>query len=106
MLAARGRSCRRAGAQETTGPGNAGGRVRRRAIQPPSSPRRAPRLLEKLRETLAVRHYARRTAGTYEQWVRRFLRFHGLRPPREMGQEEIKAFLTHLAVEERVSASS
>jgi hypothetical protein len=53
-----------------------------------------------------VRHYARRTAGTYEQWVRRFLRFHGLRPPREMGQEEIKAFLTHLAVEERVSASS
>jgi len=53
-----------------------------------------------------VRHYARRTAGTYEQWVRRFLRFHGLRPPREMGLEEINAFLTHLAVEERVSVSS
>jgi integron integrase len=53
-----------------------------------------------------VRHYARRTAGTYEQWVRRFLRFHGLKPPREMGQAEINAFLTHLAVEERVSASS
>jgi site-specific recombinase XerD len=53
-----------------------------------------------------VRHYARRTAGTYEQWVRRFLRFHGLRPLREMGQEEINAFLTHLAVEERVSSSS
>jgi site-specific recombinase XerD len=55
---------------------------------------------------LAVRHDARRTAGTYEQWVRRFLRFHGLRPPREMGQAEINAFLTHLAVEEGVSASS
>ena len=40
------------------------------------------------------------------QWVRRFLRFHGLRPPREMGQAEINAFLTHLAVEEGVSASS
>jgi len=53
-----------------------------------------------------VRHYARRTAGTYEQWVRRFLRFHGLKPPREMGQVEINAFLTHLAVEEGVSASS
>lgn len=53
-----------------------------------------------------MRHYARRTAGTYEQWVRRFLRFHKLRPPREMGQEEINAFLTHLAVEEGVSASS
>jgi integron integrase len=63
-------------------------------------------LLEKLREELAVRHYARRTAGTYEQWVRRFLRFHGLRPPREMGQEEINAFLSHLAVEQGVSASS
>ncbi|MEA5390942.1 site-specific integrase [Cyanobium gracile UHCC 0139] len=56
-------------------------------------------MLEKLREELAVRHYARRTAGTDEQWVRRFLRFHKLRPPREMGQEEINAFLTHLAVE-------
>jgi integron integrase len=91
-----------------TGPGNAAPRVRRRAIQPPptTTPRRAPRLLEKLREKLAVRHYARRTAGTYEQWVRRFLRFHGLRPPCEMGQEEINAFITHLAVVEGVSASS
>ncbi len=53
-----------------------------------------------------MRHYARRTAGTYEQWVRRYLRFHGLRPPREMGQDEINAFLTHLAVVEGVSASS
>ncbi len=53
-----------------------------------------------------MRHYARRTAGTDEQWVRRFLRFHKLRPPREMGQEEINAFLTHLAVEGGVSASS
>ena len=73
---------------------------------PMTSPQRPPRLLEKLREELAVRHYARRTIGTYEQWVRRFLRFHGLRPPREMGQAEINAFLTHLAVEQQVSASS
>ena len=71
-----------------------------------TSPQRPPRLLEKLREELAVRHYARRTIGTYEQWVRRFLRFHGLRPPREMGQAEINTFLTHLAVEQQVSASS
>lgn len=53
-----------------------------------------------------MRHYARRTAGTYEQWVRRFLRFHGLKPPRQMGQVEVNAFLTHLAVVEGVSASS
>ena len=53
-----------------------------------------------------MRHYARRTVGTYVQWVRRFLRFHGMRHPREMGQAEINAFLTHLAVEQQVSASS
>jgi hypothetical protein len=62
------------------------------------SRRRPPRLLQKLREELAVGHTARRTAGTYAQWVRRFLRFHGLKPPREMGQVEIHAFLKHLAV--------
>ena len=43
---------------------------------------------------------------TYEQWLRRFLRFHQLRHPREMGSEEVNAFLTHLAVEGQVSAST
>lgn len=43
------------------------------------------------------RHYARRTIGTYEGWLRRFLGFHQLRQPREMGSLEINAFLTHLA---------
>ena len=58
------------------------------------------------REALASRHYARRTIGTYERWLRRFLRFHQLRHPREMGSLEINAFLTHLAVNEQVSAST
>lgn len=53
-----------------------------------------------------MRHYARRTAQTYQQWVRRFLRFHGLRHPREMGEAEINAFLTHLATVDQVSAST
>lgn len=44
-------------------------------------------------------------AESYEQWLRRFLRFHGRRHPREMGSEEVNAFLTHLAVEGNVSAS-
>ena len=43
---------------------------------------------------------------TYEQWLRRFLRFHGLRHPREMGSAEVNAFLTHLAVDLQVSAST
>jgi len=48
---------------------------------------------------------AHRTVKTYEQWLRRFLRFHHLRHPRQMGREEVNTFLTHLAVELQVSAS-
>ena len=67
---------------------------------------RPPGLIQRYREELQARHYARRTVDTYEQWLRRFLRFHGLRHPREMGNEEVNMFLTHLAVEEQVSAST
>jgi integron integrase len=63
-------------------------------------------LIHRYRELLQTRHYARRTVKTYEQWLRRYLRFHGLRHPREMGRAEVNAFLTHLAVEEKVSAST
>jgi len=63
-------------------------------------------LVSVYREALIARHYAHRTIDTYEHWLRRFLRFHLLRHPREMGGPEINAFLTHLAVEERVSAST
>lgn len=63
-------------------------------------------LIQRYRELLQTRHYARRTVKSYEQWLRRFLRFHCLRHPREMGRAEVAAFLTHLAVEEQVSAST
>lgn len=53
-----------------------------------------------------MRHYARRTVKTYEQWLWRFLRFHAMRHPREMGSAEVNAFLNHLAVELQVSAST
>ena len=65
-----------------------------------------PGLIQRYREELQVRHYAHRTVTTYEQWLRRFLRFHRLRHPREMGSKEVNAFLTHLAVELQVSAST
>jgi len=45
----------------------------------------ARRLIAVYREALTARHYARRTIGTYERWLRRYLRFHRLRHPREMG---------------------
>jgi integron integrase len=71
----------------------------------PSPPRPAG-LIQRYREELQARHYARRTVNTYEQWLRRFLRFHQLRHPREMGSVEVNAFLTHLAVDLQVSAST
>jgi integron integrase len=70
------------------------------------SPTRPAGLIQRYREELKARHYARRTVDTYEQWLRRFLRFHQLRHPREMGSAEVNAFLTHLAVELHVSAST
>ena len=63
-------------------------------------------LIPRYREELQARHYARRTVNTYEQWLRRFLRFHGMRHPREMGSAEVNAFLTHLAVEGQASTST
>lgn len=65
-----------------------------------------PGLIQRYREELQVRHYARRTVKTYEQWLRRYLHFHARRHPREMGSAEVNAFLSHLAVELQVSPST
>jgi len=67
---------------------------------------RKPKLLDRLREALRSRHYSRRTEQTYCQWVKRFIFFHNVRHPAEMAEPEMNAFLTHLAVKERVSAST
>jgi site-specific recombinase XerD len=63
-------------------------------------------LIQRYREELQVRHNARRTVETDEQWLRRLLRVHRMRQPRAMGEAEIHAFLSHLVTEERVSAST
>lgn len=65
-----------------------------------------PRLLDQVRACCRVRHYSLRTEKAYVHWIRRFILFHGKRHPREMGAGEIEAFLTHLAVEEQVAAST
>jgi site-specific recombinase XerD len=67
---------------------------------------RPPGLIQRYREELQARHDAKCIVATYEKWLRRFLRFHGMRHPREMGSEEVNAFLTHLAVERQVSPST
>ena len=66
----------------------------------------APRLMDEMREALRSRHYAKRTEKAYCLWVKRYIHFHKLRHPAEMTEPEINAFLTHLAVEEKVAAST
>lgn len=65
-----------------------------------------PRLLEQVRQGIRVRHYSLRTEKAYIYWVRRFVRFAGLRHPRELGAAEVQGFLTHLAVDGKVAAST
>jgi integron integrase len=66
----------------------------------------APRLLDRVRWHLRVKHYSLRTEQVYVDWIRRFIVFHGKRHPNELGEEEIAAFLTHLAVNRAVAAST
>lgn len=63
-------------------------------------------LMSQMSAALRSRHYSRRTEQAYCLWVRRFIRFHGLRHPADMAEPEINAFITHLAVHDRVSAST
>ena len=64
----------------------------------------APRLLDVVRDRLRTGHYSVRTENAYLQWIRRFIRFHRGRHPRELGAENVKDFLTWLAVERKVTA--
>lgn len=66
----------------------------------------APRLLDRVRTALRVRHMSRRTETSYVAWIRRFILFHGKRHPDEMGPAEITAFLSDLATRRGVSAST
>ena len=65
-----------------------------------------PRLLEQVRAEIRARHYSRRTEDAYVHWIRRFIVFHGRRHPREFGAPEISAFVTWLAVDQHVAAST
>ena len=69
-------------------------------------PLRSARLLDQLRERVGSLHYSRRTEQAYVHWVRAFIRFHGIRHPAQMGALEVQSFLSWLAVERRLSASS
>jgi integrase len=66
----------------------------------------SPRLLDRARTAARLRHLSRRTEKAYVAWIRRFVLFHGKRHPAEMGPAEITSFLSMLATERRVSAST
>jgi len=65
-----------------------------------------PRLLDQVRNAIRRKHYSLRTERSYLNWIRRYILFHNKRHPAEMGAPEIEAFLTYLAIERKVAAST
>lgn len=65
-----------------------------------------PKLLDEVRNALRTKHYSMKTEKAYVHWIKRFILFHNKRHPKEMGEIEINQFITHLAVKEKVSAST
>jgi integron integrase len=65
-----------------------------------------PRLLDQVRDVLRRKHYSLRTEQSYVDWIKRFILFHGKRHPAEMGKVDVTAFLTYLAVQRNVAAST
>ena len=62
------------------------------------------KLLDQVRDAIRPKHYSIRTEQAYVNWIKRYIYFHNVRHPAEMGAPEVQAFLTHLAVEENVAA--
>jgi integron integrase len=67
---------------------------------------RPKKLLDQVRDAIRLKHYSYRTEQTYVGWIRRYILFHDKRHPKDMGAPEVEAFLTHLAVEGNVAAST
>lgn len=76
-------------------------------MSPPIRPAAGgPKLLDRMRLAIRTRHYSRRTEEAYLMWVKRYIRFHGLRHPGELQPSAVAQFLSHLANESNVSAST
>ena len=65
-----------------------------------------PKLLDQVRQKIRIKHYSIRTEQAYVDWIRRYILYHQKRHPQDMGKPEIEQFLTHLAVERNVAAST
>jgi integrase len=73
------------------------------AVSDSSNP---PRLLDQVKGAIRLRHYSIRTEQAYVDWIKRFILFHGKRHPKDMGAPEVERFLTYLATECNVAAST
>ena len=65
-----------------------------------------PKLLDQVRNLIRLKHYSIRTEQAYLHWIRRFILFHNMRHPSDMTEADVTAFLSHLAVDKNVSAST
>lgn len=72
----------------------------------PHPPLQSSRLLDQVRERARYLHYSLRTEKAYLYWIRFFIRWHGLRHPRDLGSPEVESFLTMLATQRHVSMST
>jgi hypothetical protein len=64
------------------------------------------KLLDRVREVVRLKHYSIRTEQTYVDWIKRFILFHGKRHPETMGADEVREFLSELALKRNVAAST
>lgn len=78
------------------------GVIYQNAMQQPQ----APRLLDQVRQTIRLKHFSLKTEKSYIHYIRGFILFHNKQHPKDMGEAEIRAYLSHLAVEKNVAAST
>ncbi len=76
------------------------------SLDPSPTEGKPKKLLDEVRDLMRLRHYSVRTERCYCDWIKRFIHFHGRRHPREMAEAEVTAFLTHLARDGNVAAST
>ncbi|WP_417158841.1 site-specific integrase [Spirulina subsalsa] len=70
------------------------------------TPQQQPKLLDCVRQTARFRHLSRKTEKSYLYYIRDFILFHQKRHPREIGAPEIRAYLSHLAVDKKIATST
>ncbi|WP_446809099.1 phage integrase N-terminal SAM-like domain-containing protein [Methylomonas sp. 2BW1-5-20] len=69
-------------------------------------PGNPPKLLDQVRAKIRLKHYSIRTEQAYTDWIKRFILYFGKQHPRDLGAREVEQFLTHLAVDGKVAAST